>query len=77
MPGSSLSSSSDLEYNQLTAKVNFYESCVDQLTKELPKYLSLYHTEINKPAKSLTKVFRTVASSEPNQQLQKSLFLYV
>ena len=66
---------SDVDITQIIAKVEFYESCLDQLKKELPKYF-LKHQELDKPTKSLIKLFKSVASSESNRQLQNSLFLY-
>lgn len=59
----------------ISAKVEFYESCLDQLKRELPRYL-LKQQEIDKSSKSLSKLLRSVASSEINKPLQNSLFLY-
>mmetsp|Transcript_14016 Transcript_14016/g.20948 ORF Transcript_14016/g.20948 Transcript_14016/m.20948 type:complete len:192 (-) Transcript_14016:124-699(-) len=63
----------DLE--KLISRVNFYESSVDQLKKEIPKYLAK-QSELDKHHKSFAKVLRAVGSSEPNQKLQNALFLY-
>lgn len=63
------------DLDKLISRVDFYESCVDQLKKEIPKYL----TKLNDGStmhKSMAKVFRGVASTEPNQDLQNILFLY-
>ena len=65
----------DVDITQTIAKVEFYESCLDQLKRELPKYF-LKHQELDKPTKSLSKLLKSVASSESNQHLQNSLFLY-
>ena len=56
-------------------RVDFYESCVNQLKKEIPKYLSK-HSELEKSHRSFSKVLNGVASSEPNQKLQDLIFLF-
>jgi hypothetical protein len=66
---------SDDDIRNISAKVEFYESCLDQLKKELPKYF-LKHQELDKPTKALSKLLRSVASSESHRLLQNSLFLY-
>ena len=55
-------------------RVNFYESCLAELKKELGKYVR-HHADTNKVSKSLTKVLRNAASAERNKQLQSFLFL--
>jgi hypothetical protein len=65
----------DQEVNTLIARVNFYESCVDQLKKELPKYLSK-QGRLTNTTQSLKKALRNVASNEPETKLQNCLFLY-
>jgi len=65
----------DTDLDKLISRVDFYESCVDQLKKELPKYLAK-QVEIDKSHKAMAKVLRSVASSEPNQKLQSFIFLY-
>jgi hypothetical protein len=67
--------SGEEELQKLVSRVDFYESCVDQLKSEIPKYLAK-HSEINKFHKSMAKALRTVASAEPNQDLQNIIFLY-
>lgn len=73
-------------------RVNFYESSVEQLKKELPKYLqqqsgkvkedssSFYVSfdllELEKCHSSLSKVLKAIASSEPHNLLQYFLFSY-
>lgn len=59
----------------LVARASFYESCVDELKRELPRYLAT-QTDLGKPSKHLAKIFRKVASSEPNRHLQNTFFLY-
>lgn len=56
-------------------RLEFYDSCVDQLRKELPRYLSK-QLEMDKSHKSIAKVLRNVASNETNQKLQNLIFLY-
>ena len=48
---------------------------MDQLKKELPKYLNK-QLEVDKSHKSMAKILRRVASSEPNQKLQNVIYLY-
>jgi hypothetical protein len=55
--------------------LDFYESCIDQLKREVPKYLSK-QVEMDKSHKAMAKVLRGVASSEPNKKLQNLIFLY-
>lgn len=59
----------------LIVRVEFYESCVDQLKRDIPKYLSK-HRELDKSHKQFAKTLRSVASSEPNQKLRDLMFLY-
>jgi len=60
---------------QLVARASFYEACVDELKRELPRYLTT-QADLSKPSKHLAKIFRKVASSEPNRHLQNTMFLY-
>ena len=55
--------------------MDFYESCIEQLKKEIPRYLNK-QSELDKSHKNLAKTLRGVASSEPNQKLQNVIFLY-
>lgn len=66
---------SDQEVNTLIARANFYESCVEQLRKEVPKYLSK-QSRLSSTTQTLSKVLRNVASNEPETKLQNCLFLY-
>lgn len=53
--------------------MEFFESCVDQLKRELPRYLSKQH-DLEKSHRLLAKTLRGVASSEPNQKLRDLIF---
>lgn len=55
--------------------MDFYEACVEQLKRELPKYLNKQN-ESDKYHRNFAKTLRAVASSEPNQRLRDLLFLY-
>jgi hypothetical protein len=79
-------------------RVNFYESSVEQLKKELPKYLhqqsgfciilSFFHSrfcnlcfvlfflDLEKSHQVVSKMIKSVASSEPHNLLQYFLFSY-
>jgi len=57
----------------LQSRANFYESCVDQLKKELPKYT---RAQSSVSSAGMSKVLKSVASSEPDRRLQNCLFLY-
>lgn len=59
----------------VSLRVEFYESCVDQLKKDIPKYLGKL-SELEKSHKIMAKAMRNVASSEPNRRLQNMIFLY-
>ena len=59
----------------VSLRVEFYESCVDQLKKDIPKYLDKL-SELEKSHKIMAKSMRNVASSEPNRRLQNMIFLY-
>jgi len=48
---------------------------VDQLKKDIPKYLNKM-SDLEKYHKSMAKAMRNVASSEPNRKLQNVIFLY-
>jgi hypothetical protein len=83
----------------VSTRVNFYESSVEQLKKELPKYLQqqsglfssllffftsmiavvflvLNSLELEKSHQSVSKMIKSVASSEPHNLLQYFLFSY-
>lgn len=55
--------------------MDFYDSCIEELKRELPKYLNKQF-EIDKIHRHMAKSLRGVASTEPNQKLRDLLFLY-
>jgi hypothetical protein len=65
---------SKAEIHELNAKLECYETCIDQLRKEIPKYLTKY-SDVNKDSIKLIKVLRNVASLEPDNNFQSALFL--
>ena len=69
-----MQSNLDTDISHLYAKLECYETCIEQLKKEIPKYCSK-HTEINKQSGSLIKVLRNVASLESNTNMQSALFM--
>lgn len=78
---------SEKDVESLAASVEAYESCVEQLKKELPKYFQSRHhgittststnlTAAGKDMAAFTKILRNVASLESNSTVQSALFLF-
>jgi hypothetical protein len=68
--------SSEKDVSALLARVECYDTCIEQLKKELPKYF-LKHSQVSKESySSFAKILRNVASLEPNEQVQTAIFLY-
>lgn len=65
----------DKELNELIGRANFYESCVDQLRRELPGYLGK-QSKLSNSTTSLKNALRYAASNEPETKLQNCLYLY-
>eukprot|EP01031_Cornospumella_fuschlensis_P039311 gene39311-47848_t len=59
----------------IIARVNFFESSVEQIRREFPKYLQQV-SELDKSHATLSKVLRSVGAAESNQVLQYLAFLY-
>jgi hypothetical protein len=66
---------SDGDVTLLQGRVNFYESCVEQLRDKVPKYLS-YQAAVSTGSAALVKALRNVAASEPDRRIQNALFLF-
>lgn len=65
---------SEEEVNELTAKLDCYETCIEQLQREIPRYLSRIN-EGEKQAIGFIKAIRKVASLEGESNMQSVLFL--
>jgi hypothetical protein len=55
--------------------VDFYESSVEQLKRDIPKYFTTF-AEQDRHRLSMSHVLRAVASNEPHALLQYLLFAY-
>ena len=65
---------SEKEVSSLLAKIECYESCVEQLRKEIPIYFTK-HSKVSKQSAEFAKALRKVASLEPNNDIQTTMFL--
>ena len=70
--------SNEKDITNLSASIECYESCVEQLKRELPKYFqSQQHvTKDSNTSNSFAKVLRAVGSLESNENIQSALFLF-
>ena len=65
----------EAEVNSLNAKLECYETCIEQLKKEIPSYLAKKSKLMKQGGNSLVTALRNAASLESNAAMQSSLFL--
>jgi len=56
-------------------RVEFFDSCIEQIKRELPLYLNK-QSGLDKHHKAVAKILRSVGSTETNQKLQNVMFHY-
>eukprot|EP01039_Chlorochromonas_danica_P003273 gene3273-3587_t len=66
----------DENIDSILARVNFFESSLEQVKRDFPRYLQQLAEETEKVHQVMSKLLKSVASAEPNQVLQYILFLY-
>ena len=66
--------STDDHVTSLLANVECFESSVEQLRRDLPKYFEK-HALVGKQSLDIAKVLRNVATLEANQNIQSTVFL--
>lgn len=59
----------------MLARVNFFESSVEHIKKEFPRYLQ-HQVDLERSHSAMAKLLKDVASTEPNNVLQYVMFLY-
>jgi len=59
----------------LSSRADFFESSVEQLKKDLPKYLSS-HADLKRPMRTLSSTLKNVAATESHPHLKEVLFAF-